>query len=67
MPSFNASKTHLDIPHLPYYLNLSTVRLIRPDVNAGPAETILPDVFAPMTADALAAGSDPVLDSVRTR
>ena len=66
-PSFNASEIHLDIPHLPYFLNLSTARLIRPDVNAGPAETILPDVLAPMTADALAAGSDPALDWVRAR
>lgn len=66
-PSFNASEIHLDIPNLPYFLNLSTARLIRPDVNAGPAETILPDVLAPMTADALAAGSDPALDFVRTR
>lgn len=66
-PSFNASEIHLDIPHLPYFLNLSTARLIRPDVGAGPAETILPDVLAPMTADALAAGSDPALDFVRAR
>ena len=44
-PSFNASEIHLDIPHLPYFLNLSTARLIRPDVGAGPAETILPDVL----------------------
>jgi hypothetical protein len=66
-PSFNASEIHLDIPHLPYFLNLSTARLNRPDVNAGPAETILPDVLAPMTADALAAGSDPALDWVRAR
>jgi N-acyl-D-aspartate/D-glutamate deacylase len=66
-PSFNASEIHLDIPHLSYFLNLSTARLIRPDVNAGPAETILPDVLAPMTADALAAGSDPALDFVQAR
>ena len=66
-PSFNASEIHLDVPHLPYFLNMSTARLIRPDLNAGPAETILPDVFAPMTADALAAGTDPALDFVRTR
>ncbi|HKS55923.1 MAG TPA: amidohydrolase family protein, partial [Steroidobacteraceae bacterium] len=52
-PSFNASEIHLDVPHLPYFLNMSTARLIRPDINAGPAETILPDVFTPMTADAL--------------
>ncbi len=66
-PSFNASEIHLDIPHLPYYLNLSTAALIRPDADAGPAETILPDVLAPMTANALAAGSDPALDYVRAR
>lgn len=66
-PSFNASEIHLDIPHLPYFLNMSTARLIRPDVDAGPAETILPDVFIPMTADALAAGSDPAVDFVRAR
>ncbi|MBL8270276.1 S41 family peptidase [Steroidobacter sp.] len=66
-PSFNASEIHLDIPHMPYFLNLSTARLIRPDVHAGPAETILPDVLAPMTADALASGSDPALDFVRSR
>ena len=66
-PSFNASEIHLDIPHLSYFLNVSTARLTRPDVNAGPVETILPDVFIPMTADALAAGSDPVLDFVRAR
>jgi C-terminal processing protease CtpA/Prc len=66
-PSFNASEIHLDIPHLSYFLNLSTARLIRPDVNAGPAETILPDVLAPLTADALAAGNDPALDWVRAR
>lgn len=66
-PSFNASEIHLDIPHLPYFLNLSTARLIRPDVDAGPAETILPDVLASLTADALAAGNDPALDWVRAR
>ncbi|HKS57697.1 MAG TPA: S41 family peptidase, partial [Steroidobacteraceae bacterium] len=66
-PSFNASEIHLDIPHLPYFLNMSTARLIRPDVNAGPAGTILPDAFIPMTADALAAGSDPAAEFVRAR
>jgi hypothetical protein len=66
-PSFNASEIPLEIPHLPYFLNLSTARLTRPDVGAGPAETVLPDVFAPMTAEALAAGSDPALDYVLAR
>jgi hypothetical protein len=66
-PSFNASELALEIPHLPYFLNLSTARLIRPDVNAGPADTILPDVFLPMTAAALATGIDPALDYVRQR
>jgi C-terminal processing protease CtpA/Prc len=66
-PSFNASEIPQEIPALPYFLNLSTARLIRPDVGAGPAETILPDVFIPMTAAALAAGSDPALDYIRAR
>jgi hypothetical protein len=66
-PSFNASELALEIPDLPYFLNLSTARLIRPDVNAGPADTILPDVFLPMTAEALATGIDPALDYVRQR
>lgn len=66
-PSFNASEIHLDVPHLSYFLNLSTARLIRPDVNAGPAEAILPEVLAPMTAEALAAGTDPALEFVRSR
>lgn len=66
-PSFNASELPLEIPHLPYYLNLSTARLLRPDLDAGPADTILPDVFLPMTAEALATGIDPALDYVRAR
>jgi hypothetical protein len=66
-PSFNASEIHLDLPHLSYFLNLSTARMIRPDVNAGPAEAILPEVLAPMTAEALAPGTDPALEFVRSR
>lgn len=66
-PSFNASELPLEIAHLPYYLIVSTARLVRPDVGAGPAESILPDIFLPVTAEALAAGTDPALDFVRDR
>jgi hypothetical protein len=63
--SFNASELHLDVPHLPYFLNLSTARLVRADVNAGPAQTLLPDVLAAPTAASLAAQKDVALDFVR--
>lgn len=64
---FNGSEIHADIPGLPYYLNLSTARLIRPDPVAGPASTLVPDVFAPLTPGAAAAGIDPALDLMRHR
>lgn len=65
--SFNASELHLDVPHLPYFLNLSTARLVRADVNAGPAPTLLPDVLAAPTSASLAANKDVALDYVRER
>ncbi|WP_157995037.1 S41 family peptidase [Peristeroidobacter soli] len=65
--SFNASEIHLDVPHLPYFLNLSTARLLRADVNAGPAQTLLPDVLAPATPASLAAQKDVALEFVRAR
>lgn len=65
--SFNASEIHLDVPHLPYFLNLSTARLLRPDANAGPAQTLLPDVLAAVTPASLAAGTDVAVEFVRAR
>jgi hypothetical protein len=65
--SFNGSELKIDVPGLPYYLNLSTARLLRPDAAAGPAPTLAPDVFAPLTPAAAANGVDPALDYVRSR
>jgi hypothetical protein len=64
---FNGSEIHLDIPGMPYYLNLSTARLVRPDPAAGPEPTLAPDVLAPRTPASAAQGLDPALDYVRRR
>lgn len=64
---FNGSELRLDIAATPYYLNLSTARLIRPDPVAGPAPTLAPDVLAALSPEAVAAGSDPAVDYVRRR
>lgn len=62
---FDGSEIEGRIPATPYLLHVPTARLVRPRVAAGPAPTLLPDIRAPLTAEALATGRDDALELVR--
>jgi hypothetical protein len=64
---FNGSELHFDIPHTRLYLNLSTARMIRPGPSQGDADSIVPDVYIPLTPDAVVAGTDSLLEYLKTQ
>jgi hypothetical protein len=63
--TFNGSEIEMPVPGLDYVLHLSTARLVRPDISAGPAPTLLPDLRAPQSAAALRRGQDAAIELIR--